>query len=219
MKVILVAAVTICGRIGPALAGSRLDRRRLEEARDRTQASLLGANTLRTGDPEMRTTEGRLPPDRMRAVISMSGAVPHAEKKLFRHGPKPVVFTSSEKKAALQAELGEAAEVVAVPEGAGGLSLPAVLDFFEKRQVRSMLIEGGGRLNYSALAQGVVDEILLTIMPVISGDRNAPAFADGPESLGDPFRQFALISCEPVSTGEVFLHYRRRGKNSSGPDS
>ena len=210
MKVILVAAATICGRIGPSLVGSRLDRRRLEEARENTQASLLGANTLRFGDPEMRTTEGRLSPDRIRAVISMSGAVPHAEKKLFLRGPKPIVFTAREKRDELQMKLGEAAEVVAVPRGVGGLSLLAVLDFFKKRNVRSMLIEGGGRLNYSALAQGVVDEILLTIMPFISGDRNAPSFADGPDSIGDPFRQFALISCEPVTTGEVFLHYRRQ---------
>jgi riboflavin biosynthesis pyrimidine reductase len=208
VKVILIAAVTICGRIGPAVTGSRLDRRRLEDARGETQASLLGANTLRIGDPEMRETEGRLRPDRIRAVISGSGKVPLEGKKLFRHGPKPIVFTGADKQTTLQETLKEAAEVVAIPQGVGGLSLPAVLDFFEKREVRSLLVEGGGRLNYSALAQGVVDEILLTVMPVISGDRNAPAFVDGPESLGDPLFEFDLLSCEPVSTGEVFLHYR-----------
>ena len=213
MKVILIGAVTICGKIGPVLTGSRLDRRRLEDARDKTQASLLGANTLRIGDPEMRETEGRLRPDRMRAVISGSAAVPLEGKKFFRHGPKPIVFTAEEKNAALKEKLREVAEVVALPQGVGGLSLRAALDFFKKREVRSLLIEGGGRLNYLALAQGVVDEILLTITPFISGDRNAPAFVDGPEKLGEPFLEFELISCEPVSTGEVFLHYRSKRTN------
>lgn len=205
-----MAAVTICGKIGPALVGSSLDRRRLEEARDSTEVSLLGANTLRTGDPEMRGTGGRLRQDRTRAIISMSGAVPMKGKKLFQHGPKPIIFTSADNRVTLQEKLRDTAEVVAVPPGAHGLSLQAVIDFFEKRKARSLLIEGGGRLNFSALAQGVVDEILLTVMPFISGDRNAPAFVDGPESIGDSFREFDLISCEPVSTGEVFLHYRRQ---------
>jgi len=212
VKVILVGAMTICGRIGPVLTGSRLDRRRLEEARDKTQASLLGANTLRTGDPEMRETGGRLRPDRVRAVISGSATVPIEGKKLFRHGPKPIVFTAADKKAVLQEKLREVAAVVALPQGIDGLSLPAALDFFKKRGVRSLLIEGGGRLNYSALAQGVVDEILLTITPFISGDHKAPSFADGPKFLGKPFLELELLSCEHVSTGEVFLHYRSKRK-------
>ena len=205
-----MTAVTICGRIGPALVGSLLDRRRLEEARDNTEVSLLGANTLRIGDPEMRGTDGRLKPDRVRAIISMSGAIPLKEKKLFHHGPKPLIFTSEDNRAPLQEKLRDAARVVAVSPDVHGLSLQAVINFFEEREIGSLLIEGGGRLNYSALAQGVVDEILLTIMPFVSGDRNAPTFADGPESIGDFFREFDLLSCEPVSTGEVFLHYRRQ---------
>ena len=91
---------------------------------------------------------------------------------------------------------------------AGGLSLQGAIDFLVERGVESLLIEGGAQLNYSALAQGLVDEILLTIMPFISGDKNAPAFADGPKCLGDPFLEFELLSCETVSTGELFLHYR-----------
>ena len=192
------------------MAGSRLDRRRLEDARDNSQASLLGANTLRTGDPEMRGIDGRLQPERIRAIISRSGEVPIEGKKLFMHGPKPVVFTSTAKTEVLLKKMGDKARVVALPEGPHGLSLQAAIDFFSDLGVESLLIEGGGRLNYSALAQGVVDDILLTVLPVVSGDRNAPAFADGPESLGNPFLKFELLSCEPVSTGEVFLHYRRQ---------
>ena len=210
MKVILVGAATICGKISPAGYGSLLDRRRLEEARDKTQASIMGANTLRTENPEMRGTNGSLRPDRIRSVISRSGVIPVEGKKLFMHGPKPVVFTSADNTAVVRKKIKDKARVVALPESPKGLSLEAALDFFKENQVESLLIEGGARLNYSALAQGVVDEIFLTIMPFVSGDRNASAFAEGPESLGDPFLEFELISCEPVSTGELFLHYRNK---------
>jgi riboflavin biosynthesis pyrimidine reductase len=208
VKVKLVSATTICGRIGPAGYGSLLDRRRLEEARDKTGASIMGANTFRTENPEMRGTNGTLPPDRIRAVISRSGSIPSTDKKLFNHGPKPVVFTAGNKMFALQGKLKDKARVVSLPEGTHGLSIRAALDFFADRGVESVLIEGGAQLNYAALAEGVVDEILLTTIPFVSGEHGAPAFADGPKHLGTPFMELELLSCEPLSTGELFLHYR-----------
>jgi len=170
----------------------------------------MGANTLRSENPEMRGTNGSLPPDRIRSVISRSGSVQAQGKKLFMHGPEPVVFTSEENFFAVQQRLKNMARVVSLPQGLYGLSLQAALDFFAENGVESVLIEGGAVLNYAALAQGVVDEILLTIMPFISGKNEGPAFADGPKFLGDPFLEFELLSCETVSTGELFLHYRSK---------
>ena len=208
MKVILVGAVTICGRISPAGYGSLLDRRRLEEARDKTGASIMGANTLRRENPEMRGTNGSLPPDRTRAIISRSGFIPVRDKNLFAHGPRPVVFTGEDNVFSLQSKLKGKAQVVPLPEGPYGLSLQAALDFFTGRGVESVLIEGGAQLNYAALAEGVADEILLTVIPYVSGEHGAAAFADGPRHLGNPFQELELLSAEPVSTGELFLHYR-----------
>jgi 2,5-diamino-6-(ribosylamino)-4(3H)-pyrimidinone 5'-phosphate reductase len=188
--------------------GSLLDRRRLEETRDKTQASIMGANTLRIENPEMRGTNGTLSLDRIRAIISLSGLIPVTDKKLYNHGPKPVVFTSKDSIFALQGKLKGKAQVVSLPEGPHGLSLQAALDFFADRGVESVLIEGGSQLNYAALAEGVVDEILLTIMPFVSGEHESTAFVEGPKYLGDPFLELELLSSEPVSTGELFLHYR-----------
>jgi riboflavin biosynthesis pyrimidine reductase len=162
--------------------GSLLDRRRLEETRDNTGASIMGANTLRTENPEMRGTNGTLSPDRIRAIISRSGLIPVTGKKLFDHGPQPVIFTGEENMSALQDRLKDKARVLSLPEGPHGLSLQAALDIFAGRGVESLLIEGGAQLNY--------------------------AFADGPKYLGDPFLELELLSSEPVSTGELFLRYR-----------
>lgn len=208
MKVILVGATTICGRISPVGHGSILDRNRLEEIRGKTQASIMGANTLRVEDPEMRGPNSTLAPDRIRAVITKSGAIPVTDKKLFNHGPKPVVFTAEGKITALQDKLKGKAYVVSLPDGPHGLSLHAALDFFADRKVESVLIEGGSQLNYAALAEGLVDEIYLTIMPFISGDHNSLSLADGPQCLGTPFLELELLASEPLATGEVFLHYR-----------
>jgi len=170
----------------------------------------MGANTLRIEDPEMRGTDGQLDPDRIRSIISQSGNIPFTDKKLFSHGPKPVVFSSRKNFSVLQDRLKNRGEIVSLPGGPHGLLLKAVLDYFIERGVDSLLIEGGAQLNYAALAEGVVDEIFLTIMPYASGDKNGATFADGPRPLGEPFLGLELLSSDSVSTGELFLHYNVR---------
>ena len=92
-----------------------------------TDASLLGAGTLREGDPEMRGAGGIIPNNRIRAVITMSGKIPVKSRRLFRMGPPPVVFTSSDHVPSLGEALGHRARVVSLPEGTHGLSVDAAI--------------------------------------------------------------------------------------------
>lgn len=207
----IIVASTICGRIGPGLTGSPVDRRLLENMRQATDASLLGAETLRLGDPEMLGPEGRFLPRRIRAIITRSGEIPVAGRKLFAQGQPPLIFTGAAAAEGLRQRVGELAEIVVLPEAPeGGLSLTAALAHLAQLGAASLLIEGGGRLNYACLRQGVVDEILLTLTPKLSGDREAPSLCGGPGPLGEPFLPLTLVSCEAAATGEVFLKYRVR---------
>jgi len=209
MLVTIIAASTICGRIGPGLTGSPVDRGLLEKMRAATDASLLGAETLRQGDPEMRGPEGCLLPKRIRGFITESGDIPVAGRKIFQQGPPPLIFTGEAAAAGLRHRLGGLGQIVVLPIWfAGGLSLAAALAHLAKLGAASVLIEGGGRLNYACLRQGVVDEILLTMTPKISGDRQAASLCGGPGPLGDPFLPLVLVSCEAAETGEVFMKYR-----------
>jgi riboflavin biosynthesis pyrimidine reductase len=126
----------------------------------------MGANTLRTENPEMRGTNGTLSSDRIRAIISRSGFIPVTGKKLFDHGPKPVVFTGEDNISALQDRLKDKARVLSLPEGPHGLSLQAALDIFAGRGVESLLIEGGAQLNY-LLSQASMATPLLPTVPNI----------------------------------------------------
>lgn len=209
MHVTIIAASTICGRIGPGLVGSPVDRRLLETMRATTDASLLGAATLRQGDPEMLGLDGHLPPQRIRAFITESGNIPVAGKKIFAQGPPPLIFTGEAAAAGLRHRLGSLAQVVALPVAATGwLSLAAALVHLAELGAASLLVEGGGGLNYACLRQGVVDEILLTLTPKLSGDQGAASLCGGPGPLGEPFLPLTLVSCEAEATGEVFLRYR-----------
>ncbi len=209
MYVTIIVASTICGRIGPGLTGSPVDRRLLENMREITDASLLGAETLRLGDPEMLGLEGRFLPNRIRAFITESGDIPVVGRKIFAQGVAPLIFTGGAAAAELRQKLGDLAEIVILPAmPGGGLSLAAAFAYLAELGAASVLIEGGGRLNYACLRQGVVDEILLTLTPKLSGDQGAASLCGGPGPLGEPFLPLTLVSCEAAATGEVFLKYR-----------
>ena len=157
----------------------------------------------------MRGPAGKPLPERVRAFISTSGKIP-GDRDIFADKPAPLIFTSREQRAALRQRLGQRAEIhtIGTQPGAGGLDLQAILPILEKRGVQRLLIEGGGRLNYSALQSGIVDEILLTVAPRISGLVTSPTLADGPLLLGEPFIKLTLISCRQADSGELFLRYR-----------
>jgi riboflavin biosynthesis pyrimidine reductase len=74
--------------------------------------------------------------------------------------------------------------------------------------VRSLLCEGGGEVNGALFKAGFVDELYLTICPVIFGGRDAPTLADGCgfEFLSDA-SQLALHRMKRVGD-ELFLVYR-----------
>ncbi|OKY74157.1 MAG: hypothetical protein BM485_15230 [Desulfobulbaceae bacterium DB1] len=205
-KVIMIAAMTLCGRISPAPLGSAVDRRFLEAVRDKTDASLMGGNTLRHGDPEMRGSVcGR---HRLRALITMSGDIPVAGKKIFAQGPKPLVFCGDGVHAGLGERLRGRAELIALPLLDGFLSIAAAIRELEKRGAGSILVEGGAILNYRALRERVVDEILVTITPQLFGGEGAPSLVEGVGSLGCPFLALELLSCRQEKNGELFTHYR-----------
>ncbi len=208
MKVIMVAASTICGRIGPSITGSKEDRVHLERLRDDTGASLMGAATLRLNDPEMRGSNGRLPENRLRAFLTASGRVPLKGKKIYKDGPAPIIFTSQQQKDNLAEKVNGQVELVALQMQDGALQFRGALDYLDSRGVRSVLVEGGGQLNYHALRENIVDEIYLTLLPKISGDQNGAGLVSGPFSLGNPCISLELLSHRHGSYGEIFLHYR-----------
>jgi len=75
-----------------------------------------------------------------------------------------------------------------------------------------LLCEGGGEVNAGLFRHEVVDEIYLTLCPLIFGGRNAPTMADGKgiEEVNDATR-LQLKSLRRLGS-ELFLVYRVRKK-------
>jgi riboflavin biosynthesis pyrimidine reductase len=90
--------------------------------------------------------------------------------------------------------------------GKSRIDLPRVLEKLHDRfGIRKLLLEGGGRINGSFLAAGVIDELSILVAPVADGGMGKPALFDAPRSA---VTKLKLMSSERVKGDIVWLRYR-----------
>ena len=73
--------------------------------------------------------------------------------------------------------------------------------------VRTLMLEGGGKINGALLAAGLVDEVSLLVVPVADGRMGTPALFDV-EAEGVAPRRLALEHVERRAADVLWLRYR-----------
>ncbi len=168
--------------------GTPRDHEELLRLRAGVDAVMCGARTaggeginLNSGGPgwvRLRRRRG-LEPEPLRVIVSGRGRIePDAE--VFRSPGGPLVVVVAERaRPARVARLRKVAAQVVV-RGRDGVDLRAVLAWLRtERGVRRLVCEGGADLNDAMFRAGLVDELRLTVCPVVVGGRTAPTIADG----------------------------------------
>jgi riboflavin biosynthesis pyrimidine reductase len=213
-RVVADMVATVDGRAavqGRSVAlGHPADRALLRELRTAADAILVGSGTLVAEryatllDEEQRARragDGRAPHP---LVVTLSRELvlprPSEVPLLDEPGVPIAVFTYAGDEVAAPA-VGAELEVVRIDAGAPLLS--SALVALGARGVRSVLCEGGPTLLRRLVADGALDDLLMTVSPLlVAGD--APTILDG-EPLVDPAR-LALRDVHRAGD-HVFLHY------------
>ena len=73
--------------------------------------------------------------------------------------------------------------------------------------IQKVAILGGGQLVASLLAQQLIDEVWLTVCPLILGGVDAPTPVEGKGLLAQQAQSLELLSVQRIDQ-EIFLHYR-----------
>ena len=143
--------------------------------RDLADVVLVGAGTVRTeGYRPVRVTQRRaemrarygMPPQLTIAVISGSLDVGWLAEPVDS-APRTIVFTCAAADPARRVQLERFAEIVV--SGESVVDLRQVRSALIERGLSRVLCEGGPHLFGSALQAGVVDELCLSIAPLVSG--------------------------------------------------
>src|SRR5277367_1801396 len=221
--VFLNAAMTADGKLAPASRhfeafGGPRDFQHLLELRATADAVMAGARTVdldkvNMGPGAVKYRRARLrrclAEYNLRVIVSGGGTIdPGAE--IFRHRFSPIIIlTSGRASLAKLRRLRALADEVKVC-GKSEIDFPAALRWLRaKWKVKRLLCEGGGEVNGAMFEAGLVDEVHVTLCPLIFGGRTAPTLADGAgvQHLTQGAR-LRLVSMKP--DGErLFLVYRR----------
>ncbi len=179
---------TIEGRSGPI--GSDTDTEVLAGLRTRFDAVMIGAGTMRAE---------RYGPLASKLVIISGRLDLPWDAPAFTEEGEVLIFTASE------TEPPETAASIEVIRHEGAVNLrEALRQLHQERGIQALLCEGGPHIHEQMQADGLVDDLFLTIAPKLSGGE-APRILEGP--LPDVVDLDLVWLLE--QDGELFARYRR----------
>jgi diaminohydroxyphosphoribosylaminopyrimidine deaminase / 5-amino-6-(5-phosphoribosylamino)uracil reductase len=182
--VTLKLAMTLDGRIAvrpgerTAITGSEShsETHRLRAGYD---AIMVGIETALTDDPllTVRAASARVAP--VRVVLDSRARLPLSSRLLASLDVAPVIVLCGEDAppGRIAALRDAGAAVQCVGRAPGGLDLGAALQVLRDRGVRTLFVEGGGRVAASLLAAGLIQRMHLFVAPTFLGSDGVAAFS------------------------------------------
>jgi diaminohydroxyphosphoribosylaminopyrimidine deaminase/5-amino-6-(5-phosphoribosylamino)uracil reductase len=151
---------------------------------------MAGIGTILADDPMLTTRlEGKEGKDPVRIVIDSSARIPLGAKVLNLDSKAGTIIAATKKadREKLKAIEAKGAEVIITPLKDNGVDLDFLMRELGRRKIDSVLLEGGGRVNFAALKSGAVDKVNVFIAPKLIGGENArtPVEGEGIEYMKD----------------------------------
>jgi diaminohydroxyphosphoribosylaminopyrimidine deaminase/5-amino-6-(5-phosphoribosylamino)uracil reductase len=178
---------------------ARADVQRLRAWAD---AIVVGAGTVVEDDPALTVRDpafaGARPP--LRVVVDTSGRVT-GDRRVFDGAARTLVATTELAPEDRRAEWLEAgADVVVLDrDPSGAVALDGLVDTLGKRDVQGVLVEGGPTLAWSAVRDGIVDQVVLYLAPILVGGHGAPGWlAGGGFAPIDRAARLGVVDVAPV---------------------
>lgn len=186
--VTLKAAMTLDGKIADVHGGSRWitgedARREAHRLRSESDAIVVGITTVLRDDPELTVRlDAPWPREPYRVVVDSSARTP-ATARLLHAGTRgrALVVVGATPPSDRVARLERAgAAIVHCPGADGRVDVKVLLADLFAREVRAVLVEGGGEVNDAFLTAGVVDRVAVFVAPKLLGGRAAASLLGGP---------------------------------------
>lgn len=215
----VVLAMSADGKIAdyrrsPARFSSPADQAHLEQQIALADATLFGANTLRAygttlsvTNPQLLQTrqQQQLPPQPAQIICSPSGNLNKQLRFFSQNIPRWLLTTAT---GAQHWTKPDFEKILIANTTNGKIDWHNALSQLTQLGIKRLSILGGGQLVASLLAADLIDEIWLTICPIILGGTTAPTPVTGEGFLASIAPRLELLSVEKIEQ-EVFLHYRR----------
>ena len=208
--VIISAAMSVDGKIATRIGNSKLsskeDLLRVHKLRASVDAILVGKHTLIVDDPSLtvKLVKGKNP---IRIILDSEGSIKSSSKIIKTCKIIPTIIVVSEKITQKNIRRLEKKGLEVIKCGQNKVDLKKLLHILKRKNIKKLLVEGGGLTNWSFIKNKLVDEIIITITPYVLGGSSAISLVHG--------EGFDKISSAPILKlkkirrikNELVLHY------------
>ena len=190
--VVLKTAMSLDGKIATRSGASQwitgeAARHCVHKLRDIYAGILVGIGTVLADDPSLTT---RLPggsgKNPVRIILDSKARTP-LTAKVLTDGAAETIIAAAQNAPKTRIERLKAAGAVVLVCGREKVDLAALMKMLGEREISSVFVEGGGRVNFSFLRAGLVDKIHAFLAPKLIGGRDAltPVEGEGFADLAD----------------------------------
>jgi diaminohydroxyphosphoribosylaminopyrimidine deaminase/5-amino-6-(5-phosphoribosylamino)uracil reductase len=186
----IVYSMTLDGKVATAMGDrewilSDESKNKLQELRADYDAIMVGVNTIIRYNPQLncKMSGGKNP---IKIVLDSYGRTPTNSKIFIKTNSENIKsnviivvnnYTSEEKISEL---IATGAEVIKCSdEDSHRISLKKLMSILAKKDITSILSEGGGNLHFSELEEKVADKVNIFLTPKIVGGKDAPTPVEG----------------------------------------
>ena len=180
--VILSAATSIDGKIatknGDSKLSSKQDSIRLHKLRSKVDAILVGKNTVVVDDPllTVRHTTGKNP---TRIILDSNGSIPAKSKILKTCDKIKTIIVVTKKISKTNLKKLNKFPIEIIYAGEKSINLKQLLRKLYKKNIKTVLVEGGGTTNWEFIKYDIFDELIITLSPFLIGGIDSVSFVEG----------------------------------------
>ena len=182
MHIILSAAISIDGKISTRSNDSKLssqeDSIRLHKLRSKVDAILIGKNTLLQDDPllTVRHTKGKNP---IRIILDSKGTISKNSKIIKTSDKIPTIIAVSKKITKVNLSKLKKLPVEIIISGENSVNLKLLIKKLSTKKIETILVEGGGTVNWEFIKNNIFDELIITLSPYLIGGNDAISLVEG----------------------------------------
>lgn len=180
--VILNAAVSVDGKIATRTGDSKLssnqDLYRLHKLRTKVDAIIIGKNTLMRDDPLLtaRYSKGNSP---IRIILDSKGEIYTNSKILQTSAKVPTIIAVSKQITKSNLKKLNNFPVQVIVTGEKSVNIKSLLKKLSEKKIKTILVEGGGTVNWEFIKQNIFDELIITLSPFVIGGNDSISFVQG----------------------------------------
>lgn len=214
--IILSAAMTIDGKIASKIGDPELsdaiDWKNVHKLRTEVDAIMVGKGTILQDNPKLHIKyydhNGYY-----RIILDSNLSIP-IDSKVINYKPEiyPTIICTTENVSIERIKEFEKKKVTIIKSGQDQrVDLLKLLPILKNKKIKSILLEGGGTLNWSFIENDLIDEIRLSIAPWIIGGKDAISLVEGEgfEKMIEG-RRFKLINLKGRDNYVILVYKRKK---------